>query len=87
VIAERFALTDAANGDEGNGARRPLASNRCSLGLLYAKTGWVEAARRELSEARALGAGCNLGKELGHLLCGPACEPSADLKTAHFLAA
>ena len=65
VVAHRQATVRAT------GSAVSLAANRCTLALAYAHTDRIEAAQRELTEARRLDPTCALAAEVEHVLSGP----------------
>jgi hypothetical protein len=71
VIEKRLGAMRTATGPALQQHNRSLASNRCTLALLHARAGSVDAARRELAVARSLDPQCLLVAELDRLLSAP----------------
>jgi tetratricopeptide (TPR) repeat protein len=68
VVQHRLKAMASAQGTALVELAANLAANRCALALLYARTGRVGAARRELAEARSLDTTCELLPELEQVL-------------------
>lgn len=79
VIQTRLAAIQTATGRALAHLKRSLAANRCTLALLHARAGALDAARAELAHARSLDPQCLLLPELDRLL---APQAGADIAAA-----
>jgi Zn-dependent protease len=77
VLRKRAAAMRTATGRALAHQKRSLAANRCTLALLYARAGRVDAARAELAAARSLDPQCLLLAELDRLLDAEAGDGAA----------
>jgi hypothetical protein len=68
VIQTRLGVMQAATERSLGHLKRSLASNRCTLALLHAGAGALDAARAERAHARSLDPQCRLLPELDRLL-------------------